>query len=41
MVGNNEMISNIDVKIENTKLYQVKQHCYLGITIREFLLDEI
>ena len=32
MVGNNEMRSNIDIKIGNTKLEQVKQFYYLGST---------
>ena len=30
MIGSNEMRSNFDIKIGNTKLQQVKQFCYLG-----------
>ena len=41
LVGNNEMRSNIGIKIGNTKLKQVKQFCYLGsITTTEINLKK-
>ena len=35
MVENNEMISNIDIKIGNTKLQQVKPFSYLERNIMQ------
>ena len=43
IIGNNEMRSNIDIKIGNTKLEQVKQFWYLENTITKdnFCMIEI